>query len=366
MYLAKRVRLLRAALLTVAGLMAGCATPNLQPFAEQTARLAGAVSGEHTQIALRLDHVIELSAEACARSKRAARADGGQVACSQTNQRRSDAKAFAESRRIIDSFFEKAVNYASTLAALAAAGETGGAAAQSLLSTVREFGTVIGVGGMAATAGVATILEKVAVAATRVQAQNSLEEAMAAAQPAVDALADGIRDISSANDRILDALHSDEKDALLTIAGVDVVGLFQDASTSREIVSSRLRERRAALAELRGCGAPQASSAGDPCAPLLAELRNAEELGRLLDHLRPEYDGYTTRRNAALKWRAERRENSAGIVKATAAWKAEHARVVEWLRRCGGTQAHHCVEVNVATLKVVIDTIEDIRSERSR
>jgi hypothetical protein len=47
------------------GLLGGCATPDLQPFAEQTARLATAVSGEQREIALKLEEVIQLYGEAC-------------------------------------------------------------------------------------------------------------------------------------------------------------------------------------------------------------------------------------------------------------------------------------------------------------
>jgi hypothetical protein len=342
--------------------LVGCATPNLQPFAEQTTRLAEAVSGEQRQIVLKFEQVIELYDEACKKANRASPKRDAQppLACRQKQQREADAASYAESRRIIDGLLEKAVQYSASVAELANAGETGGQAAQSLLGSVKQFGSLVGVGGTAITGTVAATLEKVATAVTRVQAQGSLADATAAAQEAIATVADGVRDLHAPSDRIAGVLYADEKDVLLTLAGEDVVGLFHDAAAGREAVSQRLRG--AELASLGRCGETGAERA--KCAELQAAFRNAEDLGKLLDHLRPEYQSYETRRAAALRWRADRKENLAAIAKATGAWKAEHARVAEALKRCGGLGAYRCATIDAASLKMVVDQINEIRSKR--
>jgi hypothetical protein len=356
-----------AALAIAIALLAGCATPDLRPFAEQTARLAEAVAGEQRQIALKYVRVIDLNDEACAKEKRAAARlaepkPETPISCTQKEKREKNAASYAESRRIIDGLLEKSVDYAATLAQLAQAGETGGEAAQSLLASVRQFGNLVGVGGPVITTTVATALEKISTAVTRVQAQNSLAEATAAAQGAIDAVADGIRDMHAPIGGIADTLQHDEKSLLQTLAGDDLVGLFRDATLGREAVSRRLNGPE--MTELLKCGAT--GSDKGKCAQLQNSLRNAEELGRLLDQLRPEYEAFVTGSAAAKRWRADRDENLAAIAKATQVWKAEHARVAGALKRCGGLNAVRCVQVDAASLKVVVDQINEIRSQKDR
>ena len=357
-----------AALGIAIALLAGCATPDLRPFAGQTARLAEAVAGEQREITLKFERVIDLNDEACKKEKRAAAGPDAPkppptpISCSQKDQREKDAASYAESRRIIDGLLEKSVDYATTLAQLAQAGETGGEAAQSLLASVKQFGNLVGVGGTAVTSTVATALEKISTAVTRVQAQRSLAEATAAAQGAIDAVADGIRDLHAPTDRIAGVLQRDELSALLTLAGADLVGLFQDASLGREAVSRRLNGPE--MAELLKCGATGSDKA--KCTQLQNSLRSAEELGRLLDQLRPEYQAYEAGRVAVIRWRADRKESLAAISKAMEAWKAEHGRVAEVLRRCGGLRAANCVQLDAASLSKAINQINEIRSQKDR
>lgn len=355
----KKPRYAAAIAVLATGLLCGCATPNLQPFADQTARLAEAVSGEQRQIALKFEQVIELYDEAC---KKAKRNKQDTLPCKQKQEREVQAGDYAESRRIVDGLLEKAVLYAATLAELAKAGETGGQAAQTLVGTVKQFGSLVGVGGTAVTTSVAATLEKIATAVTRVQAQRSLVEATEAAQPAIAAVADGIRELHAPSDKIAGVLHADEKDVLLTLTGEDVVGLFHDAAAGREALSQRLRGLEVATSGR--CADPGADKA--KCTQLQAALRSADDLGRLLEQLRPEYQAYEARRTAALRWRADRKENLAAIARATGAWKAEHARAADALKRCGGLNAYRCAEVDAASLKTLVDQINEIRSERGR
>lgn len=357
-------------LLFAACCLAGCATPNLQPFADQTVRLAGAVSGEQREVSLKFKQVVELYDQACAAARRAAarQGKGGTPRdCTMAETRESNEKSYAESRRVIDGLLERAANYATALADLANAGETGAEAAQSLLGTVKQFGTVLGVTGTAITGTVVAAVEKIAAAVTRIQAQRSLQEATSAAQEAVAALADAIAVIYKDTDgKIVVALSTDEYYLLQTLAGRDLVGLFREASTSREAVSQRLRARAAVLGDLLKCGTAAPPDKTKECVALESELSNAEDLSRLLDRLRPEYDAYMFKQAAATQWESARRENSALIVKAAAAWKDEHARVADLLKRCGGLNAHRCAQLDPATLRALVDQINEIRSLKEK
>ncbi len=344
------------ALALVCACLAGCATPNLQPFAEQTSRLAQAVAGEQRQIALKYEQVIELYDEACKQAGRGPKPPAESPrSCQQKQLREGEAKNYAESRRIVDGLMEKSVLYAASLAALAQAGETGAEAAQSLLGTVKQLGTLVGVGGTAVTGSVAVTLEKIAEAVTRIQAQRSLAEATAAAQEAIATVADGVRDLHAPSDAIAGVLSRDERDALLAITGEGVVALFREAAAGRQAVSEQLSGE---LESVGRCSEPGADRA--KC----AAFRSAEGFGKLLDQLRPDYQSYEARRVASVRWRAHRKENLAAIAKATAAWKAEHARVADALKRCGGLNAWRCATVDAASLKMIVDQINEIRSEK--
>lgn len=341
-------------------LLAGCATPDLRPFADETARLATAVSGEQRQIALKFDQVVALYDEACTKRSRAAPAQPP-LSCRLKAERERQAADYAESRRVIDGVLEKSVAYAGALAELAAAGESGGDAAQSLLGSLKQLGGLVGVGGTAVSASVAAALEKIATAVTRVQAQRSLAAAAAAAQPAIVTVAEGIRELHAPSARLAASLHADELDANLTLAGEDLVGLFHDAAAGLDGLGRRLHALQ--LAAVASCGQD-----GDKakCAQLPEALRNAESLGRVLDHLRPQYEAYQARRAAALRWRADRRDNLAAIARAAGAWQAEHANAAEALARCGGLMALRCMRVDAATLRAAVDQINEIRAERGR
>lgn len=132
-----------------------------------------------------------------------------------------------------------------------------------------------------------------------------------------------------------------------------------------------MRQRAAELARLNDCG-PETSAQGrkrdaaSPCDALRADLRGAEELGRLLEQLRPQYEAYTARRAAAARWRAERKENYLMVGRAAQAWKAEHARAAEYLQRCGGLRAVRCATLDASTLRSVIDQIDEIRASTEK
>ena len=57
------------AALAALALLAGCATPDLQPFADETAPLAAAVAQEQRQISARFGRVVELNEQFCEKER---------------------------------------------------------------------------------------------------------------------------------------------------------------------------------------------------------------------------------------------------------------------------------------------------------
>jgi hypothetical protein len=344
-----------------AACIAGCATPNLKPFAEQTARLAQAVAGEQREVSLKFAQVIDLYKEACAKLSAQGR---GKTECAGAATRTSQRAAFDVSRSVVDSLLQRASTYADALAELSKAGETGSDAAQSLLGTVKQFGNVIGIAGTVTTAA-ANALQNIAQAVTRLQAQKSLAEAAEKAREAVTALADGVVTIFNDANSLAIPLYTDEYDLLAVVAGEDLVGLLQDAKAGQDAVGQRIRARRAELSQLNQCASASGEKA-DNCKALQADRQNAETIGQLLDRLRPEYESVVAKRAEALRWREQRGENAKVIVAAVEAWKEEHARAANALHRCGGLNAYRCAEVNSFTLKALVGRINEIRFQSDK
>ena len=163
------------------------------------------------------------------------------------------------------------------------------------------------------------------------------------------------------SERIAQVLFNDEQVALLRLAGPDVIGLFKDAALNREtMIAQRLKVP--VIAELLRCDDRQSGR----CRDLAGAVSRADELGRLIEQLRPGYEAYEAARADLLRWRAERRENMGAIARAMDAWKSEHARVADALRRCGGLSALRCARIDAASLRKAVDEINEIRSLRSR
>lgn len=358
-----------AAAAAAAGI-AGCATPNMQPFADHTALLANAVSAEQREISVKFDQLTIVLHEACETANRAKR--HGQEfpddPCAQENRRKNDKPIYDDAQKAIDTLMEHSVYYANSLAELAKAGDTGSAAAESLLGTVAKFGSLFGAAPGFVSATVTKAVTTISDAVTKIQAQKSLGEATMAANDTITAVANAIDVIfKDANDNIVVALRSDENQAILDIAGHSLVALFQNAALSREVISQKILQRQNELVGQRCIGFPSVGAdAQAVCKSLAEELKTAEDLNRLLDRLRPEYDAYLAKRAATTRWLKERSDSSVAIRKAVMAWKGEHTKLAAELKRCGGLNAYRCVEINAATIKLFADRINEIRSAKGQ
>ncbi len=362
----------RGVLAACALALAGCATPNLQPFAQETARLAEAISGEQRAIAAKFEEVIQLNDTACERDKSAERLNAPRIEgnpCAQKKTREEQLASFQKSREALEAVLTSAVGYAATLADLAGAAESGGQAVKSLAATLEKFSALAGMGGALAGEAVTTIATKVGILVTRVEGQNSLRDATALADRAIEIVADGIVAIRKAEAKITSALYNDEVALAERIAGSDLIVLYEDALVGRRGVNEQLKKRAAALMTLRDCGPespPDRNRKPDACDTLRGELRTAAELSRLIEALRPEYEAYSARRAAVARWYADRKDNLQAIANASAAWRAEHARVAAHLQRCGGLQFTRCAELNAASLKLAIDQLNELRALKEK
>lgn len=323
--------------------VAACAQiPDVQPFAVETANLSKSSGTENEAVISFYEDTIKLSDEVLKKSDSALSPADRAIVRTTHDRLVSQKKSFENSSKAFDLVLGQAVVYSERLAELAAAGKTGGDAAKSLASTINGFGSLVGLpGGEVITGTVATILAKVADYATRVQARDSLKEAAAEAQGAVEEVGKALKEIHGTElQRLASSLASDRDGLLLTQAGPNIVGYYREASDRRDSFYGRallaLRLNNDGISGF--CRDPRSGNV-DPKCMTLKELKALSEVESRMMALKPEVEAYEKSRAEALAWRQTRRANGARIVKAVDAWVTEHRNVVAALEDGSGVSA---------------------------
>lgn len=355
---ARRPRALLAVPIAVAA--AACASiPNVRPFAAGTADLYRASGTETRAIVAQYDASIALADELLAgRGPRLA--DEEREIIAGTRERLTEGRrSFRSSSRAFDAVLRQAVSYSERLAELAAAGESGGEAAQSLASTINGFSTLAGGAGAIVTGPAAEILQRVGDHVTRVQARRSLREAAAEAHGAVEIVAAALTEIHGGEDtgavqQLVSSLASDHDQLLLYQAGAGIVGYYREAGSRRqEFYRRALLTLQLNADGISGfCRDPE-TGAIDPECISGQELTALREVEALLAILAPEVEAYEAARAELRAWRAARRANGALIARAVGAWVGEHRGVIDALQDGSGVSAF--------SLRAILAEIETIR-----
>jgi hypothetical protein len=329
----------RGFLIFLTTLLGACATPNLQPFADQTSNLASAVAVEQKQIAAGWDF---LTATLDAKQK---------------EPYMSEQTLFTQSATAINHLLQQAVAYSDRLAELAAAGEKGADAASSLIDTVTKFGAAAGIPGVLVTEAAGKVLKEISEVATRIQAQKTLEKATSEAQPAVESLAQGIEKLEKEIPGLVRTLGRERSRILKEHTGPQLIGLYEDVKKAREPIDSGLRMRvRRFTAEKGFCVDDQNNP--DPRCVASREFQAIEALNNIVVPIRPIYDDYIKGETAIKVWVNERVSKSKDISSAAAAWAQEHKKIADMLEKCGGFRALKCQDLNLGSLKVAVDKLK--------
>lgn len=314
--------------------------PNVRPFASRTANLYEA-NGEETQAILgQYDTSIELADAVLALPDPRLGEAEREVVEGIKERLENGRNDFRDFSGAFDAILQQAVTYSERLAELAAAGETGGEAVESLAGTINEFGELSGVGAVI-TDPIQTILTRIAQTATLMQARGSLREAVSAAQGAVDDIATALRQIHDDHlQDLVSSLGSDHDELLLWEVGSSIVGYYREANARRNMFyrAAQLNLQRDTAGISGFCRDPDT----DEVDPACIDVRQLEALGEIeerLDALRPEIEAYEGRRAELRAWRNARRANGERIVKAVRAWAKTHGKVVVALEDGTGVSA---------------------------
>ena len=208
--------------------------PNIRPFAAETASLYQASGTETQAIVTQYSATIDLAKDVLKQSELRLQAADKEIVEGIENRLESSKQSFEASSEAFAAVLLQAVVYSEKLAELAAAGKSGGQAAQSLATSINGFGALAGAGTLI-TGPVATILSKVADFHTRMQARKSLREAARVAQGAVTEVATALKQIHSDQlQRLVSSLASDHDELLLYEAGPSITGYYRQANDRRD------------------------------------------------------------------------------------------------------------------------------------
>lgn len=105
--------------------LAGCATPNLQPWAESTAELSAGVSTEHGAVLTRMKVAQDQLKAWNSTDKRIKKIE-------------EERAAYARDSKRIEAVLDLAVDYSNVLAELAKAGETGATSVCSMIQKISQ------------------------------------------------------------------------------------------------------------------------------------------------------------------------------------------------------------------------------------
>lgn len=322
--------------ITIALLLSACATPNIKPFADQTTRLASAVVAEHEQIAAGWDVLREPLGDTPYPEQQA---------------------SFKKSTDAINGLLQQAIAYSERLVELADAGEKGAEAADSLLDTVKKFGAVGGIPGLVASDAAAKVLEKIAAAASRIEAQKSLEEATREAQPAVDMLADGIEELEGKLPTLVRTLGREQSRVVTERVGPNLVGLYEAVKAKREGIYSGIYQKVLRFDPAKGFCVDDNNNVDHAC-KASQEFKAIEALNNIVGPLEPSYGDYSKRQASIRAWTSERVSKSKDIGVAAKAWAEEHKKIAGILQKCGGFRAIKCHDFGAGKLKLAVDKLK--------
>ncbi len=336
----------------------GCATPNIQPMAEQSAALAASVKQQNAAVGSRFAKVTDLvSASPFADLKMKSQLDK-----SKTN--------YTKTVQIVDSLVDLAAAYTAEIAVLGAAGEKGGEAADQLVDTLQKFPGVLGYANPLAElpAGLAgsvagRVIREAASAFTRVQAQDSLLKTMEGADNAIQKLADGLIEIYGRPQRNGSRRPMHE---IVTELAVLQINSQRDA-----FGRTRIKFYEDGLKELEVLyGSTGENLYNDQSEPEFSKrLTNAkgelEVIGKLraqLANLRKDYEQLQENIAAIGDWRDRRIEVGFAIADAAAAWGLENQHLLSWFRKCAGTRIFRgrCNDFSVQNLQAQLKRIQII------
>lgn len=357
-------------------IISSCATPDIKPWAENTAKLSVAVSTEHSAVLTRMVGA-KASIEAWNASDRRVTEVGEVIEIYQTNASK------------IEAILDLAVDYSNALTELAAAGESGEAAAEQIIGSFQRFKDAANVtfpGAGAATDIIGKVFGSVSDAITRIQSQKSLEAAMQIAEVGpVPVIAEQITEMfrkanpeksvrAGAQRQIIVGFQGVEDGIALDIAGFNRTAFYKGVNVTKielnGIPATRLDHYFAELGNqirqqnaLKGICSPNPEPNNGAVGCLTGET--AEGLAAIVNLViatEANYQQFANARSENAAFARQRTTAADKIAGAVKAWRNEHTRIYEMLKQCGGWKALRgsCGNLTFANFEAAVEKLKDI------
>lgn len=371
-----------------------CATPDVKPFAEQTAALETAIVAEKKAVVDKMDGLIAQIEKGRSVEPPLTEIDKGTW--------ESNKKSYLESMAVVTQVLSEATAYSDAVASLAAAGETGSAAADDVYKTVQGFvslaasvgGPAVSIPAELAKSVAGRVFKEIGDLWTRYEAQKSLTEATRMAHPIIIKISAGVNGIfDDIHNDIIFSIYNEMKNAessvLFTAAakfhkkyGNDATlnALLRDvnalplANLRAEFCLRGLLEQAARLRCLADSLDPATKDAiedGDSARleTLAAESEAARHriefiyfLLAAVNETEDDHDRFLKARAETEEWNKTRAARSRALVKATQAWVKTHEELTTVLANCSGFKflKASCRNLTAANLKAAIKRIKNL------
>jgi hypothetical protein len=315
-------RQLAFSILALALISGGCTTlPDVKPFAEATSGLAAAAGAHYRSVA----------SDVASLPVKQLQGENDGAFQQRSAQIRQAQQVFAETDKSLDALFAAMTAYSEKLANLVAAGKTGPDAAQSLLDSAKGFAQVAGValpGLGAAAAPIVQGFKLIADEFTKMQAQRSLREAVAAAEPGVKLVAEQFEVIyGQAIMQAANSIRNTRLEEASAAAGPAVIG-FNDIVERNYNAYYRVLN---GFVESSNPGTPAAwrGFCRDSKGTCVArdELEAVSLVEARIEAIRPIVTTYRAKVAAIDATLAHRQSTSKAVIKAVRAWALEHQKV---------------------------------------
>jgi hypothetical protein len=299
--------------------LTGCAaTPDLAAWAENSAALATGVAEQNTSATAKFDEIV---------SEIKIGEDENWVPTksyktSDFANRRDNYKVYAEA---INAGMGAMVQYAQAVSNLAAAGETGKEASESLMKSVKSIVDTVGVAiplAPAAVTAVTEVIDTLADALTRMQAQDTLAKTMSEMQPHIDALSRKIKKYVSLQKNIVTSIRA--------VRGLIIQGKYGP---------KRISASKTAYGKLEKIAGGGAHGVAEP----------PDQLERDSAH----YRKYVKELSAETAWLEAQKDALDELAAASSEWTKSHGQAADYLVKCGGTRSlkPSCGQFTAANLK---------------
>lgn len=308
----------------------GCTTlPDVQPFAASTAGLAAAAGSHYRDVAADVAKLKPAPLPGEKKSNKEFKTRKEQIKASQ--------QIFKETEKNLNTLFAAMTTYSEKVANLVSAGKTGAEAARSVLDSVQGFTDLAGISTVPLSGAAEPITQGFVLIAdefTKMKSKESLEEAVAAAEPGVKLVAEQFEVIyGKAINQAAGSVRNTKRIEASIAAGPNIIGFNENVKRNYNAYYRVLNgfvtdfDPKAPASAWRGF----CREGSNPC-QAVSELQAVGLVEARMEAIRPIVASYEAQIKAIDATLEHREKTSKAVIKAVHAWAREHQKLQRSLK----------------------------------